>query len=603
MWDLISFPTASKVASLFLFRSVATRALLHGGARRAVQRRFCTFWLGCFDSYPSSWCHQCSIPSSYLANQTDVTALVSGARPRSFVAQFDNQYAWSAVPWVVSFSIVSFAASFAILRYIGRVWLLQCLVISLAIGSIAMITGYSFSAYEPQAPASGLCGAADLSPWLTGQQALSLDCLLRNAAQGISHEMNHLGTRSLSYGCGVGGIVILLEAVSYLNAVVDRLRGIDDWAIFEMKVLMWHFVGTWSAIGLGWALWTSGALAGTEEAYRSIVRFAQRSHAALGPTTMWDLGLTMSVGTSELQLAEKESSDAERVGWRSPISLTVMVLLVLLHVVGLLIECRVHDYERRWHRVVFFLRGVLITDVALFSTYILLNLVVALTQINGLSILTVLLLTLLMVQFLHTVFYAVQSGLLPIGETLPANPILRATAMCAWAAPVSGLVLTTIGWGLQYRRDQNHFLGVTVAVPMMMSGIAILLATALGAAALFRNTLIDAIRDQLHFCSEMCGSSSQASDSESLVVGAQVLTEFGDEGTVRFRGPTSFGGLTWEGEKGDLKGEWLGIELRQAKGDNDGSKQGVRYFTCAENHGLFVRAHKVELLLSSSTRG
>ena len=90
-----------------------------------------------------------------------MTALVSGARPRSFVAQFDNQYAWSAVPWVVSFSIVSFAASFAILRYIGRVWLLQCLVISLAIGSIAMITGYSFSAYEPQAPASGLCGAAD----------------------------------------------------------------------------------------------------------------------------------------------------------------------------------------------------------------------------------------------------------------------------------------------------------------------------------------------------------------------------------------------------------------------------------------------------------
>ena len=185
-----------------------------------------------------------------------------------------------------------------------------------------------------------------------------------------------------------------------------------------------------------------------------------------------------------------------------------LTLLVLLHVAGLLVECRVHDYERRWHRVLFFLRCVLITDVALFSTYILLNLVVALTQINGLSILLVLLLTLLMVQFWFTLFYAVQSDLLPIGETLPGNPILRAAAMCAWAAPVIGLVLTTIGWGLQYRREQNHFLGVTVAVPMMISGIAVLLSTALGAAALFRDTLVDAIRDQLHFFStrldEMC---------------------------------------------------------------------------------------------------
>lgn len=53
-------------------------------------------------------------------------------------------------------------------------------------------------------------------------------------------------------------------------------------------------------------------------------------------------------------------------------------------------------------------------------------------------------------------------------------------------------------------------------------------------------------------------------------------------GVVRYVGPTEFG-----------EGVWLGVELRAAKGKNDGSVQGKRYFTCKPDHGLIVRPSKV----------
>lgn len=36
-------------------------------------------------------------------------------------------------------------------------------------------------------------------------------------------------------------------------------------------------------------------------------------------------------------------------------------------------------------------------------------------------------------------------------------------------------------------------------------------------------------------------------------------------------------------------GEWLGVELEDASGKNDGSVQGQRYFDCKPGHGIFVR--------------
>lgn len=53
-------------------------------------------------------------------------------------------------------------------------------------------------------------------------------------------------------------------------------------------------------------------------------------------------------------------------------------------------------------------------------------------------------------------------------------------------------------------------------------------------------------------------------------------------GVVRFYGTTSF-----------QIGKWVGIELNEPIGKNDGSVQGVSYFTCRPNHGVFIRPSKI----------
>jgi len=49
-----------------------------------------------------------------------------------------------------------------------------------------------------------------------------------------------------------------------------------------------------------------------------------------------------------------------------------------------------------------------------------------------------------------------------------------------------------------------------------------------------------------------------------------------------FIGPTQF-----------AAGEWVGVELDAAVGKNDGSVNGVRYFTCKPLHGVFAKAAKL----------
>lgn len=54
-------------------------------------------------------------------------------------------------------------------------------------------------------------------------------------------------------------------------------------------------------------------------------------------------------------------------------------------------------------------------------------------------------------------------------------------------------------------------------------------------------------------------------------------------GVVRFFGPTEF-----------AAGDWVGIELDDEWGMNDGQVQGVAYFRCAPNRGLFLRPQQCQ---------
>lgn len=56
-------------------------------------------------------------------------------------------------------------------------------------------------------------------------------------------------------------------------------------------------------------------------------------------------------------------------------------------------------------------------------------------------------------------------------------------------------------------------------------------------------------------------------------------------GIVRFCGATSF-----------AQGKWVGIELYEPKGKNDGSIGGTAYFSCRPSYGVFIRPSQVKVI-------
>ena len=70
-------------------------------------------------------------------------------------------------------------------------------------------------------------------------------------------------------------------------------------------------------------------------------------------------------------------------------------------------------------------------------------------------------------------------------------------------------------------------------------------------------------------------------------VGQRVLVGGVQPGTLRFKGRTSF-----------APGFWGGIELDTNEGYNNGSKDGVNYFNCAEKRGIFAPPEKISALSS-----
>jgi len=71
-----------------------------------------------------------------------------------------------------------------------------------------------------------------------------------------------------------------------------------------------------------------------------------------------------------------------------------------------------------------------------------------------------------------------------------------------------------------------------------------------------------------------------------IVVGGKVFVKDKNlEGIVKFVGTTDF-----------APGKWIGIQLGEPKGKNNGSVQGKQYFTCPDSCGLFVRQNQIVML-------
>lgn len=60
-------------------------------------------------------------------------------------------------------------------------------------------------------------------------------------------------------------------------------------------------------------------------------------------------------------------------------------------------------------------------------------------------------------------------------------------------------------------------------------------------------------------------------------------------GVIRFKGTTSF----------KATGKWIGIELYEKNGKNDGSVEGISYFRCEPGHGVFVRPSQIKTVHGS----
>jgi len=76
-----------------------------------------------------------------------------------------------------------------------------------------------------------------------------------------------------------------------------------------------------------------------------------------------------------------------------------------------------------------------------------------------------------------------------------------------------------------------------------------------------------------------------------LSPGQVVSLTDGRQATIRFIGTTHF-----------APGDWIGIELDEPTGKNDGSVQGERYFECEQGYGMFIRPTAVAAVIEQPRR-
>lgn len=75
-----------------------------------------------------------------------------------------------------------------------------------------------------------------------------------------------------------------------------------------------------------------------------------------------------------------------------------------------------------------------------------------------------------------------------------------------------------------------------------------------------------------------------------LALGTRVQLKAGI-GTIRYVGQSDF-----------ATGKWVGVELDQSKGKNDGTVAGKWYFECKADHGVFVRPSQITLMQDLEVR-
>lgn len=65
---------------------------------------------------------------------------------------------------------------------------------------------------------------------------------------------------------------------------------------------------------------------------------------------------------------------------------------------------------------------------------------------------------------------------------------------------------------------------------------------------------------------------------------------------VKVVGKDVKGSVAYVGHPTFATGKWIGVILDEPKGKNNGTVRGHAYFTCEENHGVFVRQTQIQLL-------
>lgn len=78
---------------------------------------------------------------------------------------------------------------------------------------------------------------------------------------------------------------------------------------------------------------------------------------------------------------------------------------------------------------------------------------------------------------------------------------------------------------------------------------------------------------------------------QEISPGSVISLTDGRQATVRFIGTTHF-----------AVGDWIGVELNEATGKNDGAVQGERYFDCEAGFGMFIRPTAVGSVIQQQPR-